>query len=452
MATYPSENAKNATESKTSAAGRGEILAWASYDIANSTYATVVATAIYNAYFVQHVAGKSSSTGGLDGGSATLLLTVVISVAAFLIVFTAPILGTIADATASKKRILLYSTIACVLATASLGFFGPGSWVAAAITLTISLVAFGTAEDFVAAFLPELANTEDIGWISSIGWAAGYVGGLFSLGACLAYVYWARSVHMTEPQYVPVIMLACAVFYALLAIPTFVFLKERAKPDPSLRMNEVVRVGFERLAVTVGHAKHYRDLFNFLFCLFIYACGTTTIVHVASIYAQQVLAFTTTDSLIMILVVDITAAIGAVVFGMIQRKIGSTKTLSISLGIWMVAILVAYSATTKMHLWIAANFVGVAMGATGSTGRALVAQFSPRGRSGEFLGLWGMAVKLATGVGALVFGLVTYLTASNYRLALLSTLVFFIGGWLLLLRVNETRGIEAAHTDVELEV
>ena len=174
--------------------------------------------------------------------------------------------------------------------------------------------------------------------------------------------------------------------------------------------------------------------------------------HVASIYAQQVLAFTTTDSLIMILVVDITAAIGAVVFGMIQRKIGSTKTLSISLGIWMVAILVAYSATTKMHLWIAANFVGVAMGATGSAGRALVAEFSPRGRSGEFLGLWGMAVKLATGVGALVFGLVTYLTASNYRLALLSTLVFFIGGWLLLLRVNETRGIEAAHTDVELEV
>jgi UMF1 family MFS transporter len=154
----------------------------------------------------------------------------------------------------------------------------------------------------------------------------------------------------------------------------------------------------------------------------------------------------------MILVVSVTAAIGAAVFGMVQDRIGAIKTLAITLSIWTVAILIACMATEKVHLWIAANFVGVAMGATGSAGRALVGQFSPRGRSGEFLGLWGMAHKLATCIGAITFGVVTHLSGNNYRVALLSCAVFFIGGLVLLWRVDEKRGRLAAKIDADIPV
>lgn len=151
----------------------------------------------------------------------------------------------------------------------------------------------------------------------------------------------------------------------------------------------------------------------------------------------------------MILVVNLTAAIGATIFGYVQDRIGSVKTLMITLSIWMVAITVAAAARDKPQLWIAANLVGIAMGSTGSVGRALVGQFAPRGRSGEFLGLWGVAVKLATAVGALSFGAMLWLTHNNYRVAILFTLLFFIGGMLMLSRVNEERGILAASTDIQ---
>jgi len=422
-------------------APRGEILAWAMYDVANSTYGTVVATAVYNAFFVHVIAGPES---GLPAGAGTLLLSVVICLSSLAVVVTAPIIGTICDATAGKKKMLFLCTSACVLGTALLGQTGPGTVVAAMLILGLSNVVFGTGEDLVAAFLPELATKKDMGRVSSLGWAAGYVGGLFSLGGAFAYVHWAMRHGQTSTEYVPVVMRFCAIYFAVAVTPTFLFLKERAVPDPHLKDKNPVAVGFDRLKTTLTHVQHYKDLFNFLICLFFYNCGTMTVIHLASVYAQEVIKFTPQDSITMILVVNVTAAIGAAVFGFVQDKVGAVRTLVITLTIWTIAIVCAAAAQNKVHLWIAANLVGIAMGATGSVGRALVAQFAPRERSGEFLGLWGVAVKLATAFGALSFGAVSMLTHNNYRFAILSTGVYFILGMLMLSRVNEQRGIAAA--------
>ncbi|MBX9693051.1 MAG: MFS transporter [Cyanobacteria bacterium] len=429
-------------------AGRGEIFAWAAYDIANATYGTVVATAIYNAYFVNTICGK---TPGVGSGQGTVLLTLVICVSASVIVLTAPIIGTIADATASKKRILLVSTILCILFTFSLAFIPQNGVIWAMLALGTANVFFGTGEDLIASFLPELTTQEHMGRVSSIGWAAGYVGSLLALGLCGIYIGWAQGAGQQATTYVPNTMAMCAGLFTLFSIPTFLFLKERRKPDP-VRGKNYVSLGFSRLAHTVRHARHYRDLFNFLLTLFVYSCGTTTVIHLASVYAQEALKFTAQDSVIMILVVCVTAAVGAVLFGNVQDRIGSIRTLGITLGIWTVAVVMASFATEKIHLWIAANLVGIAMGATGSAGRALVGQFSPRERSGEFLGLWGMAHKLATAVGAFTFGAVTYLTGHNYRIALLSCAVFFVVGLILLLRVNEQRGKMASSLDADIPV
>lgn len=433
----------------TDKASRREIMAWASYDIANSTYATVVATAVYNAYFTNVVAGGSASAAAAGNGAR--LLTVAISVAALLIVVSAPVLGSMADATASKKKLLFISTFICIVATASLSLVGPGQWLPGLVLLIIANASFGTAEDFVASFLPELSTKEEMGRISALGWAAGYVGGLFSLGACAAFVYFASHHGIPNTQYVPMIMVAVAAFYALASLPTFLILKERAKPDPSVKPSEYLTVGFRRLFDTLKQARRYQDLFAILLTICVYTCGTGTVVHLASVYAQQTLHFSEMDSLIMILMVDLTAVIGAFAFGYIQDKVGSIKTLAVTLVIWSIAIILAYFAKTKMDLWIAGDVVGIAMGASGSAGRALVGRFSPHGRSGEFLGLWGVAVKLATAIGAIWFGLITYVTDNNFRVAMLSTILFFVVGLFLLLRVNEQRGIDAALATDEIE-
>ena len=276
------------------------------------------------------------------------------------------------------------------------------------------------------------------------------MGGLLSLGACFGFMSWAQKMGQTSDIYVPNTMYLCAAYFAIMVTPTFIFMRERAVADPLAGKGNYVLIGLKRLQQTISHARHYRDLFRFLIALFVYSCGTTTIIHLASVYAQQVFGFSAKDLVTMMLVINITAAVGAVVFGFIQDKIGSIKTLGTTLTIWLVAIIIGSTAQDRVAFWLAGNLVGIAMGASGSVGRALVGQFSPPGCSGEFLGLWGVAVKLATCVGAVSFGLTTYLTHSNYRLALAQTSVFFIGGILLLFGINERRGCAAAHTDVDM--
>lgn len=157
-----------------------EVWAWASYDFANSGYTTVVITAIFNAYFVSVVAGRAAW--------ATFAWTLVLSVSYALIVVTAPLVGAWADTHAAKKKVLMVSTLGCVLGTAALSFAGPGDIAIAVIALVISNFFFGTGENVIAAFLPELAKSESLGKISGWGWAFGYIGGLLSLGVCLGYV------------------------------------------------------------------------------------------------------------------------------------------------------------------------------------------------------------------------------------------------------------------------
>ncbi|MBX9687590.1 MAG: MFS transporter, partial [Candidatus Obscuribacterales bacterium] len=375
--------------------------------------------------------------------------TLTICISSLAVVFSAPVIGTIADLHAQKKKLLLLSTICCVICTALLYEVGKGAYLLGMLLLALSTFAYGTAEDLVAAFLPELAAKEDMGRVSAFGWTIGYLGGLTTLAICFAYVLSAKKAGDPAESYVPVTMLITAAFYGLAATPTFLFLKERAKPDSTVGGADVIRVGFMRLRKTIEHARHYQDLFRFLICLLVYSCGTSTVISLASVYAQQVMGFTTNDSIMMIFLVNITAAVGAFSIGFVQDKIGSIRTLGISLSIWILATGGAFLCTTRELFWVLANLIGLAMGASGSSGRALVGLFSPPGRSGEFFGLWGLAGKLAAAIGPLSFGLVTVLTHNNCRLALLSSTAFFVLGLILLFFVDEKRGRDAAHKQID---
>ena len=420
---------------------RREIFAWAMYDFANSGYTTVVLTAIFSAYFVGVVAGSVQ-----DKGTATLLLTVAMAITNTLVLMSAPVLGAIADHGGRKKRFLALTTIGCVIFTAALGFVGPGDIVLGMALVIVATFMFSSGENFIAAFLPEISNEKNIGRISGYGWSLGYVGGLLVLALCLVYVDWARAQDQAARQYVPVTMWITAVMFAIAAAPTFIWLRERAQPQTLPAGATYLRIGFQRVRHTLNHARHYKDLFRFLVTLTVYYCGVNTVIVLAAIYAQEVMGFTMRENIFLIMVVNVTAAIGAFGFGMVQDYFGSVRTLMVTLVIWTAALVMAYFIDTRAGFWVVANMVGIALGASQSAGRALVGQFSPPERAAEFFGLWGLAGKLAAVIGPLTYGLVTYLSHGNHRLALLTTAIFFVGGLLLLMTVDERRGRAAALT------
>lgn len=404
------------------------------YDFANSGYTTVVITAVFNAYFVGVVcAGQSWGT---------LAWTLALSVSYAIVIFTAPIIGAYADARAVKKKLLAITTSGCVLGTALLSLVGPGDLALAFALIVLSNVFFGTGENIAAAFLPELARGEAMGKVSAWGWSLGYIGGLITLAVCLAYVIFARSQGDSEAEFVPVTMLITAVVFAVASSFTFLVLKERARPQEA--ENGVAFRALARVGQTLRHARQFQDLLRFLGCIVLYQSGVQTVIALAAIYAQEAMSFTTEDTIVLVLLVNITASLGAFLFGQWQDRIGHRKTLAFTLLGWCSMVLIAYLTTDRMGFWVAANIAGVCLGASQSAGRALVGYLAPADRHAEFFGLWGLAVKLASILGPLTYGAVTWLTDNDHRSAMLITGMFFVLGLVVLTSVDPERGRRAA--------
>jgi len=412
-----------------------EVWAWAMYDFANSGYTTVVITAIFNAYFVAVVAGNAPW--------ATFAWTLALSASYALIMLTAPLIGAHADARAAKKRWLLATTVGCVLGTAGLMLAGPGALALTVIFLVFSNFCFGSGENLIAAFLPELADDDALGKVSGYGWSLGYLGGLVSLGACLAYVTWAQAQGQGASQFVPVTMLITAALFALASLPTFLFLRERTKPLPA---DGVPGFGaaIARLRETLRHARRFPDMRRFMLCIVFYQAGIQAVIALAAIYAEQAMGFETADTIKLVFLVNITAAIGAFVFGHVQDRIGHVRAIAATLVGWIVMILLAWQAATPPLFWLAANIAGLCLGASQSAGRALVGALAPPARHAEFFGLWGLAVKFSSILGPLTYGAVTWISGGDHRLAILVTGSYFVIGLLILRGVDAERGRRAA--------
>jgi len=414
---------------------RREVWAWAMYDFANSGYTTVVITAIFNAYFVAVVAGNQPW--------GTFAWTAALALSYALIMLMAPLVGAYADLYAAKKKLLLISTAGCVIFTSALALVGPGQiWLAIPL-IALSNFFYGSGENLIAAFLPELARGRALGKISGWGWSLGYLGGLVSLGACLAYVNWAEAQGQQAADFVPVTMLITASLFALASLPTFLFLKERTIPQSHVQ-HHLIREAYARLGQTLQHAARYRDLRRFLVCTVFYQAGIQAVISLAAIYAQQAMHFSTRDTILLVFVVNITAAAGAFLFGHLQDRIGHIQTIALTLVLWIVMVLLAWGAQGAEMFWLAANLAGIAMGASQSAGRAMVGLLSPAKRRAEFFGLWGLAVKFSAILGPITYGLASWLSQGDHRLAILVTGSYFVVGLMLLGGVDVLRGRRAA--------
>jgi UMF1 family MFS transporter len=278
--------------------------------------------------------------------------------------------------------------------------------------------------------------------VSGWGWSLGYFGGMLSLGLGLGYVLWAQSQGQKAAEFVPVTMLITAVVYALAVLPTFLLLKERAQPQAAAASG--LKASLQRLGQTWKEARRYRDFTWLLACAVAYQGGISVVVALAAIYAEQVLGFQQTQTMALIFLVNIAAAAGAFLFGGWQDRIGHRKALALTLVGWILMTALAYLATSATLFWVAAVIAGLCMGSSQSGGRALAGLFAPEERRAEFYGLWTFATRLSAILGPVTYGLVTWMTDGNHRLAILSTGVFFVLGLLLLMRVDVARGTAAA--------
>lgn len=415
--------------------GKREVFAWAMYDFANSGYTTVVLTAVFSAYFVGVVAGGAPW--------ATFAWTAALSLSYAIVMFTMPLIGAWVDRRAAKKRALLVSTVGCVLSTAALGWVGPGAVAVGVLLIVVSNVCYSWGESLIAAFLPELAKPEALGRVSGWGWSFGYLGGMLALGLSLVVVLKSQATGQSAAQFVPKTMWITAGIFAASAVVTFVWLRERAQPRGAVE-GAGIGQAWSQLRATFRQARRYRDFMWLLACAVAYQGGVAVTITLAAIYAEQVIGFEKQETMVLIFVLNIAAALGAFAFGHWEDRIGHKRALGVTLLGWVATCVIAALTTTKGGFWYAAAIAGVCMGSSQSAGRALAGLFAPPAQLAEFYGLWGFAIRLSSIVGPLSYGAITWATGGNQRMAIAATTMMFVVGWVLLQRVDVERGRRAA--------
>ena len=196
---------------------------------------------------------------------------------------------------------------------------------------------------------------------------------------------------------------------------------------------------------TLGHLSQLPDLKRFLVCTVLYQAGIQAVIVLAAIYASQTFHFSTQQTIVLVLVVNVTAALGAFFFGHVQDRIGHVRAIALTLVGWIRMVALAWAAPDERMFWVAANLAGLCMGASQSAGRAMVGLLAPPRHQAEFFGLWGLAVKLASILGPLTYGAASWTTGNDHRQALLVTGSYFVLGLLALAGVQAPRGRRAAH-------
>lgn len=415
---------------------RRTVFSWALYDFANSPFTTIVVTFVYATYFTQAIV-----TDPIHG---TALWSRAVTISALIVALSSPVLGAIADC-GFRKSMLFVTTAVCVVATAALYPVRPGQ-VALALTLFIvANVAFELANVFYNAYLPDIAPPERIGRISGIGWGLGYVGGLLSLVLALLLLVlpetpmFGLSTH--DGQNIRATNLLVAGWFALFSIPTFLWVRDRARPARA--PTRVLSAGFAELRQTFRDIGRYRQIVRLLTARLVYNDGLVTIFAFGAIYAASTFGFTFTEVMLFGIVLNVAAGAGAFAMGYLDDRMGGKFTIQVTLVGLIVATLIAVVAPNKLWLWVAGVLVGIFVGPNQSASRSLMGRFVPADSRNQFFGFYAFSGKLTAFIGPLLLGILTQSTGSQ-RAGIGIVLVLFIVGFALLWRVDEREGLDAA--------
>lgn len=398
---------------------------WALYDFASSAFTTLVVTFIYSAFFTRAIAS--------DPDRGAIQWSVAVNISALALAVLVPLLGAIADGTGRRRIFLAVATLLAVVPTALLFFPLRGDVVIALALFVVANLGYEASYVFYNAFLPDVAPPGQLGRISGYGQGLGYAGGLLCLIGALAIL---RVWNAPDDLPVRATMLLTAVWYALFAIPFLVRAKEVAREPVSVTQS--VRNGVRRLRTTLGHLRdEHRQAARLIVARMIYNDGLTTVFAFAAIYASATFAMTTEDLIVMGILLNVVSAAGSFTFGPLTDRIGPRRTIMITLVGLIIATLLGAAAPNRAVFWASAVLLGWMIGPNQAASRSFLAQLTPPDRRAEFFGFFAFSGRLAALLGPALFGLTLSITG-NQRFAIGSSVIFFVAGALLLLRVSES--------------
>lgn len=414
------------------------INAWAMYDWANSAFATTIMAAVLPVYYAS-VAGSK-----LPGNMATVYWAYTTSISLLIAAIISPILGAVADFLGTKKRLLGIFALIGIAGTALLYFVKTGDWMMASIFFIVGDIGFAGSMVFYDALLPHVANPDEIDQVSAKGYALGYLGGGILLAINLAMI-------MLAPKELTGLMsrlsfLSVALWWFVFSIPILKIVKE---PPRRIMKNEegknAIQASFRRVFQTFAEIKNYRELFTFLVAFWFYNDGIGTIIKMATIYGAEIGLGQTTliGTLLMVQFVGIPFAF---LFGWLAKKIGTKKSIYLSLLVYTCIAVGGYFMTQEWHFWMLGLAVATVQGGSQALSRSLFGRMVPRSKSAEFYGFFSVSEKFAGIAGPFVFGIVGQLVGHS-RLSIVSLVIFFIVGATLLTKVNEKEGIRVAEAE-----
>lgn len=421
-----------------------QVFAWGMYDLANQSFTLLITTLYFAIYFDQYIAESPQQGEQLRNWS--------FAAASLIVVVISPFLGAVADFTGKKKLALNWACAGCAAATVALALTGKGDlWLAFAI-YGFANICFMCGENFLAAFLPEISTRDNVGTVSAIGWTMGYIGALLCLPLSLA-----MPGMLSDPPPASAfhwVFVLAGVWFALGALPTLLWLKEKKSAEVLKPGESLATIGFIRLAQTARQVSHYRELAVFLTFFLIYCCGMQIVIINSGAIANRY--FEKLELVVFIFILAAVSGVGSIIGGVAQSRIGLKATVVTSLVIWLTTALGASMLPTpppdpdqlafgaRIHLWLVGIGVGLGLGMTGTASRALVGVFTPQHKTAEFFSFWGLGYKVAGVVGPFMYAWVVGASSRPQRDGMLLVAATFALGLVGLLFVSVERGRRAA--------
>jgi len=415
--------------------------AWCMYDWANSAYATTVMAAMLPPYFSSVAQGA-----GFTGTQASSMWGYVTSLTMLVIALLAPVLGAIADYTGSKKKFMFGFFVVAVAFTSLLIFIGTGDWLLCLIFFALAGIGNAGANVFYDSLLPHVAHPDEIDQVSAKGYALGYLGGgLLLVVNLLMFTYPGWFGIPTEDWGVRLSFLSVGLWWMVFSIPIFRRVKEPPRASDYVATVNPVRAGFQRLGHTFRDLRRYKQLLLFLIAFWLYADGIGTIMKMATIYGTEI-GIGMTDLVGALLLTQFVGVPFTFLFGWLARRLGTKRPIFLALSVYVLVSIGGYFMAEAWHFWLLAFMVGLVQGGSQALSRSLFGSMTPKARSAEFFGFFDISSKFAGIAGPLLFGVVGQLTGTS-RLSIVSLVVFFVVGMLLLRLVDEKEGIRVAQEE-----
>ncbi|MCU0822058.1 MAG: MFS transporter [Spirochaetes bacterium] len=416
------------------------VYAWALNDWANSAYATTIIAGFFPIFF------KKFWCSGMEAGESTFRLGIANSSATVIVALISPVLGAIADRGGAKKKFLFFFTYLGIIMTLSLFMVAQGQWLTAMVLYVAGTVGFNGSLTYYDSLLVLITKSEKRDYVSSLGYSLGYLGGglLFALNVAMTlkpgFFGFADSSEAVRVSFVTV-----GIWWAAFSIPVFLFVKE-----PPIEKKEsylkIITGGFSSLLTTLKEIKKFRQILIFLFAYWFYIDGVDTIINMSVDYGMSI-GFDSNNLIVALLITQFVGFPSAIVTGKLGERIGTKSTLFICIIVYICVCVWGSLMNRVSEFYILAVTVGLVQGGIQSLSRSLFSRIIPQTNASQFFGFYNMLGKFAMVIGPVLMGSVSLFT-KNPRFSVLSVIILFVAGGIILYFLDEEEGKKAIRMQV----